>query len=314
VVNNFIRRRGFTLIELLVVIAIIAILIALLLPAVQQAREAARRTQCKNNLKQIGLAMHNYHDVYKVFPPGNVHKSGSQRSPRLAAYGWATFILPYVDQKNVFDQLNVNNRDLDTALRDPQIKTLVQQTLPVYRCPSDRMSDLNTKRSFNNPYGLSVATSNYLGVIGTRWSTPYQVVVRGRDPWGMLYGDSKTRMRDVIDGTTNTLFVGERDFECRAGVWIGVRNYQGNGNIGNRQHLGRTFFKINHPSRSRCEQGFSSPHAGGAQFVLVDGSVRFISENIHSNTTTSTWNRPRNTVGTYQRLGRRNDQLVVGDF
>ena len=313
-VKRIIHRRGFTLIELLVVIAIIAILIALLLPAVQQAREAARRTQCKNNLKQMGLALHNYHDVYNVFPPGNVHKSGSQRSPRLAAYGWATFILPFMDLNNVFDVLDVNKRDLDTALRDPAVKSLAQQMLPAYRCPSDSSPDVNTKRSFNNPYRMSVGTSNYLGVIGTRWSTPYQVVVRGRDPWGMLFGDSKVRIRDVIDGTTNTLFIGERDVECRAGVWIGVRNYQGNGNIGNRQHLGRTFFKINHPSPSRCEQGFSSAHAGGAQFLLVDGSVRFISETIHSNTRTSTWIRPRNTVGTYQRLGRRNDKLVVSEF
>jgi len=312
--RHFIRRRGFTLIELLVVIAIIAILVALLLPAVQQAREAARRTQCKNNLKQIGLALHNYHDVYRVFPPGNVHKAGSQRTASLAAYGWAVFILPQMEQQTVFETLNVNHRDLDLTLRNAQGKLLAQKTLPMYRCPSDRMSDLNSKRSFNNPYKIHVATSNYVGVIGTRWATPYQVVVNGRDPWGMLYGDSKTRMRDVIDGTTNTLFVGERDADCRAGVWIGVRNYQGNGNVGNRQHLGRTFFKINHPNAGNCEQGFSSPHAGGAQFVLVDGSVRFINENINSNTTTSTWVTPDDRAGTYQRLGRRNDQLVLGEF
>ncbi|MEO1993640.1 MAG: DUF1559 domain-containing protein [Planctomycetaceae bacterium] len=307
-------RRGFTLIELLVVIAIIAILVALLLPAVQQAREAARRTQCKNNLKQMGLALHNYHDVYRVFPPGNVHKAGSQRSSSLAAYGWATFILPFMDMQNMFDQLDVNQRDLDLALRNPQGKSLAQQVLTAYRCPSDSSPDLNTKRSFNNPYKLSVATSNYLGVIGTRWATPYQVVVNGRDPWGMLFGDSKVRIRDVVDGTTNTLFIGERDIECRAGVWIGVRNYQGNGNIGNRQHLGRTFHKINHPNPARCEEGFSSAHSGGAQFLLVDGSVRFVNDTIQSNTRSSTWVRPENSMGIYQRLGRRNDKLVVAAF
>src|SRR5262245_51510266 len=99
------RRRGFTLIELLVVIAIIAILIALLLPAVQQAREAARRTQCRNHLKQIGLALHNYLDIYNVLPPGVVHKSGNQAIAKLASYGWGTFLLPQLEQATMFNAM-----------------------------------------------------------------------------------------------------------------------------------------------------------------------------------------------------------------
>src|SRR4051812_27787756 len=105
-------RRAFTLTEVLVVIAIIAILIALFLPAVQQAREAARRTQCRNNLKQIGLALHSYHDVHNVLPPGVVHKAGNQNVPALASYGWGTFLLPYLEQAAIFNEMQTNGVDL----------------------------------------------------------------------------------------------------------------------------------------------------------------------------------------------------------
>ena len=137
------RRLGFTLIELLVVIAIIAILIALLLPAVQQAREAARRTQCKNNLKQIGLAMHNYHDVYTTFPPGHMFdttipggNANSFQHPEM--WAWGAFILPFVDQAPLFNQLNVSQRRLTDLLAEgPDVAALIQIPLSVYHCPSD---------------------------------------------------------------------------------------------------------------------------------------------------------------------------------
>ena len=174
------RRRGFTLIELLVVIAIIAVLISLLLPAVQQAREAARRTQCRSNLKQIGLALHNYHDQYQVFPPGNGLSSQSPdagysvdltTTNRAAAYGWATYILPQLDQANLYNQLGVSNLELCLLMQQATLRPLTQTVLRVYRCPTDVAPDTNDKRPFSNPiFGdTNVGTSSYVGVHGTRW-------------------------------------------------------------------------------------------------------------------------------------------------
>src|SRR5579863_1826177 len=160
------RKKGFTLIELLVVIAIIAILVSLLLPAVQQAREAARRTQCKNNLKQIGLALHNYHDALLVFPPGYVDKNGDPNSTPDndlgPGWGWASFILPYLDQGNLYSQINFN---LGVGLGANAQPSLV--TLPVMQCPSDTLPQPFPvyDSSFTTPIA-TVAYGNYVGCNG----------------------------------------------------------------------------------------------------------------------------------------------------
>src|SRR5262245_20886047 len=155
-------RRGFTLIELLVVIAIIAVLMSLLLPAVQQAREAARRTQCRNNLKQIGLALHNYHGALQVFPPGYVDRSGN---PNLTpdndlgpGWGWATFLLPHLDQSNVYDQLNINQA-IGTGA-NAQVSLVA---MPAFQCPSDGQQEPFPvyDSSFSTPMA-TVAHSNYV--------------------------------------------------------------------------------------------------------------------------------------------------------
>ena len=321
------RKRGFTLIELLVVIAIIGVLVSLLLPAVQQAREAARRTQCRNNLKQIGLAIHNYHDVYNTLPPGNVHKFGNQNVAAMAAWGWHVFILPQLDQQSLFQAMGVNERDLDSVLRDPTVQNLPKTHLTVYRCPSDTAPDLNSKREYDNPYSAAfggqpvyLGTANYVGVCGTRWSTPEQWIVQGVDPYGTMWGDSKVRIQDITDGLSNTFIAGERDWTTGwAANWPGPRNYTGTGIWGMRQHLSILDVKINDPvlqpnGNPANSRGFSSEHVGGAHFLFGDGRVQFISENIAFDTTGLNQTPPPTTLGVFQRLGRRNDGLPTGEY
>ncbi|WP_437201523.1 DUF1559 family PulG-like putative transporter [Planctomicrobium sp. SH664] len=319
-----VKRAGFTLIELLVVIAIIAVLIALLLPAVQQAREAARRSQCKNNMKQFGLAIHNYHDVHGAFPPGTLMKAG-QTTGVWASWGWGAILLPYLDQAGLYNAMNASRDDLDVVLRDPNRRQLTQTPLPVFRCPSDDMGNLNILRSFNSPYGSAsgtwsdpyLGTSNYPAVCGTRLTRLTVFLTSGRDPWGCMWVANGVKFRDVTDGLSNTFIIGERDNECQASTWGGIRSYDGNGNIGTPIVLGSTRAKLNDPlvdTENGCNQGFSSRHAGGAHFLFGDGGVRFISENIEYIQTDAETPEAGPRTGLYQRLARRNDALPVGEF
>ena len=324
------RSRAFTLIELLVVIAIIAILIALLLPAVQQAREAARRTQCRNHLKQIGLALHNYHDVYSTLPPGVVHKVGNQTVAKLASYGWGAFILPQLEQANIFNSMQENGVDLDTLLRntaDPVVQALPKLSLPFYRCPSDTAPDQNSKREWDTPYSayfgnqpVYLGTSNYVANMGTRFSRPDDWITSRLDPYGLFWGDSKVTFRDITDGLSNTFAIGERDWQLGwAANWIGQRNYTGNGIWGTRQNSAIVDIKINDPvlqpnGNPAVSRSYSSRHVGGANFLFADGRVQFISDSIDFANGDPALQSPVAYVGTFQRLARRNDGLVIGEY
>lgn len=338
-------RRGFTLIELLVVIAIIAILIALLLPAVQQAREAARRSQCKNNLKQLGLALHNYHDVHNTFPQGtSVTWNGNNVVGNEGAWGWTVAIMPFIDQAPLFNNLDVNNRRLfDVIQAIGANNSVLDQTfppLPAFQCPSDSAGErLETAR--RNQFdtagigtGWKPPASNYIGMHGGI-QADLQVPdnLNDRKPGGVLYTGSKVKFRDIKDGTSNTIAVGERNEFCGAGSWLGARNAAGGGTHGNDYHLGRIWRPINfaqNGGEDNCTDGFSSAHEGGAQFLMCDGAVRFISENIDFNNSTITsvnggnegnavnYNglsaADKNLLGTFQRLSLKKDDLVVGEF
>ncbi|QDT57476.1 putative major pilin subunit [Caulifigura coniformis] len=326
------RRPGFTLIELLVVIAIIAILIALLLPAVQQAREAARRTQCRNNFKQIGLAMHNYMDVHRMLPPAMVHNVNPGvpvvgSGPR-AAWGWGSLILPFLDQGPLYNQMGVGSRTLTEMLQSPTLAILARTPLPAYRCPTDiAPADNNgASREFDSSFRPNfpdnrayVGTSNYIACAGTRTCNSNTYLTQARDGLGMMQPSGSIQLRDVVDGSSNTFMVGERDWIATAGGWVGVSRYDNDGRsaagmvLGACQNDARLNFPPN-PGNDYAEKAFGSSHEGGAHFVFGDGHVGFISENIHFDSTNQTASGPSTRMGTYQRLLRREDGLPVGEF
>src|SRR5438105_6293628 len=216
------RRNGFTLIELLVVIAIIAILIGLLLPAVQKVREAANRMSCTNNLKQIGLALHNYHDAHKRFPPGyidgNTNRANTPDKDVGPGWGWASFLLPYIEQDNVYRQI-----DFKVGVGIGSNTAISQQPLKVHQCPSDGLQQAFAvyDSSFTTPIA-TVAHGNYVGCNG--WLECYWNAGGVGDPSGndglsggmgqsgngLFYRNSRNRVANVTDGLSNTIFVGER--------------------------------------------------------------------------------------------------------
>lgn len=280
------KRHGFTLIELLVVIAIIAILIALLLPAVQQAREAARRTQCKNNLKQIGIAFHNYHDAYGALPAGYIYRGGNGR----CNYGWGVAILPFLEQDNLYEQLDPGTiplYDRYVSGAPQNVIDLLQTFLPAYMCPSDTGNKLATSLNFGSSNHFRVGYSSYVGCAG--WSgspsgDPYDYPIRDLDCGGMLYGNSFRRFADVTDGLTNTQLVGEREFRSHGATWLGVGRNHSFGNQDTLRTLFRGSFQINFDYAAAGQpqnvgKGQSSEHSGGLNILLADGSVRFLSEN-----------------------------------
>lgn len=317
------RARGFTLIELLVVIAIIAVLIALLLPAVQQAREAARRTQCKNNLKQIGLAMHNYHDVFLMFPLGEITNQVSVTNQRgLSAWSWAVAMLPQIDQGPVYSGLAPGSTPLHVALADPVKVTILQTRLPVYICPSDAAESLNPNRRLRqtNATLVSVATSNYVASHGVcAWNTS-----SGREP-GIFAWNSAASITAITDGTSNTIAVGERATHAVRGpspggaaVWAGVTTVDNINFLTTLPSdsadgvLSLAYDSIN--PVSNATHLYTSRHVGGAQFLLVDGSVRFLSENIHSYIANVNACADPSAWGLFQRLAGISDDRVVGEF
>ncbi|TWT63577.1 DUF1559 domain-containing protein [Rubinisphaera italica] len=330
-------RRGFTLIELLVVIAIIAILVALLLPAVQQAREAARRSSCKNNLKQLGLAIHNYHDTFNTFPPGYVRQFSTGTTEAASFWGWQTYLFPQMEESALFDAMNVGNTQLPNALANATSLNQMGQPIGPLKCPSDSGPDINTRTQLNDtvPAAQSVATTNYVANnssfgLDTITSPNTQQPVffeTGANANGCFWQNSKLQFRDMTDGTSNTIVLGERSWEmnnpsgtkrqCDAGVVFGAnsgetRNLRAvfaSGRVGiNDSGSGITGGGLTAPDSDNCQYGYSSLHKGGAQFMLADGSIRFISENINNNPSTA----HDNVV--FENLLSRNDGNVIGEF
>jgi prepilin-type N-terminal cleavage/methylation domain-containing protein/prepilin-type processing-associated H-X9-DG protein len=325
-------QQGFTLIELLVVIAIIAILIALLLPAVQQAREAARRSQCKNNLKQIGLALHNYHDVFGMFPPGYVKPVHTAAAPSWvtagpAGWGWAAFILPYLDQSALYNQMDVSGlgypHDYTSQIRTP---------LAVYRCPSDigpKINDRSWWRSKTDS-GHTAATSNYKAV------NSHAYLQVNNNATGGFSTNSSTGMRDILDGTSNTIAVGETAYvpvlNPTGGVWAGSidsdstnpRDACGDSLVGASARINEIVIDNSRFSNSAdtwskgwmAMMSMNSYHTGGVQVVFFDGSVRFIGENIqqYNGNIPIGVIPPAAPTTTYEFLLHKNDGKSPGEY
>jgi prepilin-type N-terminal cleavage/methylation domain-containing protein len=281
---------GFTLVELLVVIAIIGILVALLLPAVQMVREAARRVQCQNNLKQFGVAVHNHHDVHKKLPISvSPFWEGPRPWPTRDGRGWILTLLPYLEQQALYDKFApVFKSDFLSGggLRDPAVRPAMQMRLPALQCPSD---DSVRKLSDNQWQweGVEVALTSYNGVIGDNrmggslsmhpGSEP-DCISTGRCP-GLFYRltyQLPTRLSQIRDGTSNTLMVGEDVPEHNAHSTA----FYANGDYAS-CHAPLNFFPD--PPRPRDwwdVMSFRSRHPGGASFCLADASVRFLSQDI----------------------------------
>lgn len=339
--NRNLSKRGFTLIELLVVIAIIAILIALLLPAVQQAREAARRTQCKNNLKQIGLALHNYHDVFNKFPIGA--NTGQNRTFGLS---WWAGAMPYFDQANMYNKLTFDGQHpgwTRNGQSGGELNGMAAdgQSFSMMLCPS---SPLRTMKDTGS--GYITCMPQYVGVNGAtndteippRWTnqTPPQRNYTGccgsvtaggiTSGGGVLVRNRAFGIRDLTDGTTNTIMVGEQsDFveniadpasgkahqiNANHGWLMGTHgNRDGNGMNNNRAFNTTT---IRYPPNSTARgiagvgnndgpnNGLFSAHTGGVQVLLSDGSCRFLSENID--------------MLSLRYLATRNDGRTIGEW
>lgn len=318
------KQSAFTLIELLVVIAIIAILIALLLPAVQQAREAARRSQCRNNLKQIGLALHNYHDSFNVFPPGWIvpqyrscdgATAVASNDHRYVSHNpaWGLYITPYIDLTAIYTTLTFGqaqscwsgggfvNFTGSGLLRAPSATSPLCKSYSIYMCPSDT-------QPFDTPSVRNYGRSSYVSSRGNE--NVYGQASQMTPSPGVFFTNSRVGSRDITDGLSNTFAIGEvsalqyTDVDHSTiyeigGVWAALGIHKTD------DLVSRTTFRTrplnrSTPVKTNDTDGFGSQHTGGAHFLFCDGSVKFISENI--------------AIDTYGNLGDRADGKVLGEY
>lgn len=325
------KHQGFTLVELLVVIAIIGVLVALLLPAIQAAREAARRTQCVNNLKQIGLAVNNYHDVYKCFPPGGPGTGTHPNSDGYRIGPWVR-ILPFLEEQGLYDQLDLRGpfRHVPSELLPDGTRARHNQ-IAAMQCPSDNFPPFSPSSGDDR-----WAVGNYPASAGSQVASgcaaacrPFNVFAEDLPAGNSTYGattdprqisgvfnyfGAHIRIADVTGGTSNTLLAGETVGGCMpegqrqswwhpnsGGAWGITVTPLNTWNTCESAHASQ----ITHPNCTSQDcwnfsYGFRSRHPGGVNFVLVDGSIRFLSENIDH-------------AGVYQALGSRRES-PMGSF
>jgi prepilin-type N-terminal cleavage/methylation domain-containing protein len=278
--DRIVRTRAFTLIELLVVIAIIAILVALLVPAVQRVRESAARTQCQNNLHQVGVAMHNYYASQKAFPPGYVCPM-PQANPDYTSpgWGWAALLLPYLDREDLAVTINYN-----LPIEAPVNQAARTMILPVFACPSDRSVGVFTIHDLNNNPLAEAATNSYAACQGVGPDLEDEL----DDGNGMFFRNSKITFADITDGSSNTIAIGERAALFTQTPWAGAVSFgttrvtpgaPTNNPTAVEEAPTQTLVhvavhQINDPNSD--PEDFFSPHGGSALFLFADGTVRIV--------------------------------------
>ncbi len=310
---------GFTLVELLVVIAIIGVLIGLLLPAVQAARESARRSMCNNNLKQIGLALHNYHDARRAFPQAYKVETIATPFDNMGYWSWTALITPYMELQTTYDRLGVGTTDPSPSLAANQSTFLAP--VSAFRCPSDvgpALHDAGIDPGWAIVRGASASSPNTGLPVTNYVGNNNQALIRSHAPTnpangttgaiGVFLRDRAIGIKDILDGTSKTLIAGERSYtlgnhRMAAGTLWSVRDADGNGpasnttpipgNYGWGQGLMTITFSIWHSinpvlthsnSSNEMRQSPSSLHPGGAQFLMADGSTEFLRETIGCDT------------------------------
>lgn len=279
------RHRGFTLVELLVVIAIIGTLVALLLPAIQAAREAARKASCRNNLRQVGVAMHNYESARGKLPPGYKYAAGTEGN--ALGYSWTIMLLPFMELQSIHDGFDFTKPvydNVNAAIREQHIESLL--------CPTDDISPTGYVEMGTERYAMAC----YVASFGTPDLDEDQEQRLGDfGPWGPFYRNSKTKLKDITDGLSHTLMVGERQngpfrtagshgvhFEYET-TWAGaVRDIGDNSDDHGHMVLFQTGHTPNHADSD--DRDVSASHSGEALFLLCDGSVHSIREDIDETT------------------------------
>ncbi len=295
------RASGFTLVELLVVIAIIGILVGLLLPAVQAAREAARRMQCSSNVRQLGIAVHNFESAYKKLPSGWI-SNGTSGAP---GWGWATKLLPFMEGNNLYNQINLDveiDDDVHAQVRVTPVSTFI--------CPSDPFENLfaitegdghhdhdhityssgDERLDDHGDVLFEVAKSNYIGMFGT-----FELEDAPYNGNGMFFGNSALRFRDVTDGLSNTLMIGERSGRLGGSIW--------HGNIPEAAESYARILGVSDHSPNDAHghfEDFSSYHSGGVNFMRADTSTFFLPNSIDERVYHAISTRTGGEVETYQ--------------